>query len=449
MLPADPRMPHLTTAWNSAAMGSALAGLLRNDTDAGYEIDSCKLERFRYRRGERAILLYRLGLRDRKGAPAGRHWVTGNLFRGNKARKLYRSLRSSALPADPSKGRGGLAPLSYLSDLEMLVQSFPLDRHLPALAPLVNRADRDLDNRLLRISGNPREGEGTCSLHPVRYRPGIGATLEARCKSSAGVSLKSVFVKVRRPDAAGTLRNAAEALAYWSNGRRNSFRLCLPQAYVKESQIVLYGSAEGVALETLLAGSGDLAAPARQLALALASWQQSDAPLIRCRSRKQVLRRAITAADFLAWGHPALDRLIAEILEGIAAWDPETHLVPAHLDLKPDHIFFSPDAVGFIDIDSCAAANPALDPALLLARLSALSELSSLKESRIRCFSRTFLEHYRAQVPSAFLAGLGPAYACAALKVALYFLQHLEKDWPQRCEETLLRARRALAGDLL
>ena len=169
---------------------------------------------------------------------------------------------------------------------------------------------------------------------------------------------------------------------------------------------------------------------------------------LRRRSRETVLKRAHAAADFLQWGHPELAPLLAEILNGIDAWVQKAPSVPAHLDLKADHIYFDRDKLSFIDLDSCAAANPALDPALLLARLAAMPHLMPLTAARISSFSKPFLESYLDLAPANHAAGLGPAYACAALKVALYFLQHLEADWQARCEETLLAARRALAGEL-
>jgi hypothetical protein len=360
-------------------MRGALGALLQPEHCDSLSIESCKLERFRYRKAERAIFLYRLDLRE--NGKTSRHWVTGSLYRGAKAQKLFRRLRNDVSTGARENGYGKLEPISYLDDLEMLVQSFPMDRHLPALAPLLSGGDREFDGARNSLEG-PWAGRGQAySMEPVRYRPGIGATLRVRSNGSTPKTAPAngdVYVKVYRPDTAGPQRNAAKALAYWARNRDLPYGLCLPCIHLKESQVALFESAPGSSLEALLLGEGDLQAPAERLAEALIAFQASDAPLLRRRSRETVLKRAHGAADFLQWGHPDLAPLLAEILNGIDAWDQKAPSVPAHLDLKADHIYVDRDKLSFIDLDSCAAANPALDPALLLARLAAMPHLMPL-----------------------------------------------------------------------
>lgn len=77
---------------------------------------------------------------------------------------------------------------------------------------------------------------------------------------------------------------------------------------------------------------------------------------------------------------------------------------------------------------------------MLLARLTAMPDLLPVSHDRLQKFA----EHYFGLAPSVWRGRLGPAYACAALKVALYFLQHLEQNWREKIAQTLSLAEEQL-----
>ena len=120
--------------------------------------------------------------------------------------------------------------------------------------------------------------------------------------------------------------------------------------------------------------------------------------------------------------------------------DADPH--PTHLDLKADHIFFDSGAVCFIDMESCALADPVLDPAMLAARLDVMPDILPVCRDRTQRFADVFLDEYFSGVPKNWQACFPAAYKCAALKVALYFLQHQVDGWQDRVASTLVKAMR-------
>ena len=162
--------------------------------------------------------------------------------------------------------------------------------------------------------------------------------------------------------------------------------------------------------------------------------------MIRRRSKERSLARAKKAADFLKWACPELSQRIDRIYSELDKRLSDDICRPAHLDLKADHIFLDDDVVTFIDFDCAAGGDPVLDPAMLLARLNVMPDLLPVSHGRVRNFADLFAEYYFALAPSGWRERLGPAYACAALKVALYFLQHLEQNWRDKIAQTLSSA---------
>ena len=131
---------------------------------------------------------------------------------------------------------------------------------------------------------------------------------------------------------------------------------------------------------------------------------------------------------------------IEEILGAIEARLEEAATAPAHLDVKPDHVFLDGDRVIFIDLDSCAAADPILDPARLLAHLGAMPDLVPVPRGRADRAAKFFIEEYFARVPGDWRPRLAANYACAALKAARDALQNQEPDWLDRIAAMIARA---------
>ena len=118
-----------------------LTSLVPADTIAASpnRVEDCRLERVRYRAGEKATLSYVLNV----AIPGNRRinlQVTGYLYQGGKARRLHRRLNGNAW---------------YDADLGLLLQCFPQDFRIPHLAKLTQSPPGWIGENLLP-EGRPR-----------------------------------------------------------------------------------------------------------------------------------------------------------------------------------------------------------------------------------------------------------------------------------------------------
>ena len=158
--------------------------------------------------------------------------------------------------------------------------------------------------------------------------------------------------------------------------------------------------------------------------------------------------RAKRAVDFLGWGSTVLVPLLQGLLRSVENRLEEVDPYPTHLDLKPDHIFFTPSQVTLIDLDSFVGADPVLDVATLVARLQVMPRLCDVGAHRIDDAIGELLEIYFRTAPRTWRRRFSVGYACAALKVALYFLQHLEPEWEQSVSDILHATERIMRSDV-
>ncbi len=448
MLAVDSLIPNAAVVANPAIMADAFDEAIRIQSDGDVKLIGCRLVRLRYRKARRIIALFDLVLKESATGKLRQQWATGFLYRGGKARRTYKRLNSAAPSSNGCSLPRSLKPFLFLSDLDMLVQLFPYDRHLPNLAQLIEDPQRPAQ-RLLRESFGP--GRWSCEeirFQPVRYRPGVAATFSvsptARDLATGQRRQEGFFAKLYRSDSG---RQAHEDLgrlhAYWQK-RNGRLRIAEPVHYEEETRTSFIKPAAGRCLEDLLFEVEDIAPLAQQTAEALASLHLSDAPIKRLHACETILARAARSARRLLWGCPACQDMIAAVFLGLEERLRSCQPRPSHQDLKVDHIFLNGTESTLIDLDSSARSDPVLDPAALLVRLHAMPELTPLPTVRAEAFADCFQEVYFSHVPAQWKKRLAPAYAAAALKVALYFLQHLEPDWPDKIHHILARALRLL-----
>lgn len=406
-VPGDTALPQLHPALDERAMLDAFREGLKPVESAGPGIQGCALERFRYRTHARAILLYRLTLPGR-----GPLWATGMLYPGNRARRLYRRLKpeASRVPGLPFR------PVAYLRRTRMLVQLFPFDRHLPSLAELASSRPADV----------------------VRYRPGIGAVLRDA----------DDYVKVYRTDKGREVAMRLDAIGALCDRNRSGFDVVRTIGYDDRLRALRLRAVRGRSLEEILLAGGSGVEPSfRAAARALAAFHRSGAPIDVRRDRADEISRVVRAARFLGWSRPERRTELASVVAGIAAQMEDVDPRPTHFDLKADHVYIDDDGrIVFIDLDSAALGDPVSDAATLATRLSTAPRLQPVSRELAESAAGHFVDEYRRHVPAAWHRRLGVHRACAALKIALFFVKHLEPGWPAAVDEMIGRAVAALDG---
>jgi aminoglycoside phosphotransferase (APT) family kinase protein len=109
----------------------------------------------------------------------------------------------------------------------------------------------------------------------------------------------------------------------------------------------------------------------------------------------------------------------------------DTELRPTHRDMKPEHVLLDGGELAFIDLDSCAAADPVLDVALMLARFAALAGADADRQ-RLQDVAALFSAEYFSRVPAEWRSRLPHHYAASLLEVAAGIFHRQENDWRRR-----------------
>jgi hypothetical protein len=197
-LPPDPALPSLRIAGDRNRMRELFRRHLRPLPGSDWELEDCRLSRIHYHRGDRCALRYTLRLIGRRTGGERSQWVTGLLYAGDRAARVWRKLRAANVERDVPVAFATFEPLSFIPELEMIAQVFPYDRHLPMLSRLATTPPPDLEPVFFAELGPGLHAE-VRSVEPIQYRIGRAAVLryevEARPGSTAG-ERKRFYAKV-------------------------------------------------------------------------------------------------------------------------------------------------------------------------------------------------------------------------------------------------------------
>src|SRR2546426_4572567 len=170
--PADPGLPQLKIASDPGLMREVFREHLCPLPGRVYQIQDCLLSWVRYLRGVRCILQYTLRLVEPGTGRERNQWVSGVIYAEDRAERMWRKLRAAHPGQEVPQAFLTFEPVSFIPDLNMLVQVFPYDRRLPALPLLMTRPSPDLETLFFSpFAGEPVGTEGR-KPGPVRDRDG-------------------------------------------------------------------------------------------------------------------------------------------------------------------------------------------------------------------------------------------------------------------------------------
>jgi hypothetical protein len=302
-------------------------------------------------------------------------------------------------------------PLHYEPDLNALIQWYPLDLELPALAEPPMRLFDELEAAgvsLGEVGGDPVT---------LAYRPRRRAVLRV------GEHVLKIYAKQEDFAAAAAGLRAAGSLR---SIRTAAFEGSLPRRLVT--------------VQPLLSGSspsrpGEVAKEAGQLLRELQAASPSVIPTARP-SRQLAVAEA--AARFVAAILPALGGRLEALLRALEATMPAIdRLVLSHGDFSARQLLVTPDGLAVVDLDAMRLAPAAFDPATYAAHVvyggpDDLDEACEVLEQ--------LLDGYGGRP-----VGLSWYLATCILRHSRYPFRYFAEDWPERVEGMVTAAETALA----
>jgi hypothetical protein len=448
---ADPAFPQLKIATDPALMKQTFRTHLRPVGPKVYDVEDCRFIRLRYRRDSRCFLQYTLRLVEPDTGRERDVQITGLIYaQKDKAEQTWRKLQATDPQQEIPDAWLTFEPVSFVPELEMLVQVFPYDHRLPTLPPLAAGPPPELEPVLLGRFGAGEWRIESWNVEPVRYRDQgavLRYTAKARDAATGGRTERRFYAKVYRHEKGEQTYQALRLLRSQAGVNGEGFSVVRPLAYLSELRALILEEAPGTPLDEILLRESDPPAAVRRVAQALAAFNQGDAPAT---TRRHLLADQVAvlekAGRVLGWACPHLRLEVESIIEGVlGGLQEEVPLGPTHRDLSPDHIFLDGERTIFIDLDAFAKADPVLDPAHLLVRLAKPAQFP-IPRQRARTAAREFAEEYFAHVPEAWQDRLPFHYAGALLKAAQGFFRRQAPDWPDKIATLLEEAKASLAG---
>ena len=447
-LTGDPTLPHIEIASDPDAMLQIFRNHLQPAEDTAYDIRDCRLSRIRYRAGFRCVLQYTLSITELDSGEESNLPVSGTMYAASgKAERASRKLLTTDLRQETPDAWLIFEPVSFIPDLDMLVQIFPYDRRLPTLPKLAAGPPPALERLLLGRFGEGDWFAEAWEVEPVRYRNGLSAVLaytaRARNRGTGETAYRRFYIKTQRK-ASGEDR----ALPAVREAAVDFLDVAQPIAYLRDLDALVLDEVPGVSLEELLLEGHNPAGTMRKIARDLAAFNQIDIIPERRHTLSEQIASLERSGSLLRWACPHLIPEIDSIIAAVTDHLEEVQPRPTHRDLKTDHIFLHENRTILIDFDLFAGADPVLDPALLMARLTAMPDLLPIPRNRTRTAARAFAEEYFAHVPRSWRDRLQLHYAGALLEGAHGFFRRQEPDWSEKITGLVRESENSLRGQI-
>ncbi len=440
----DGEMPQLSTILNPQKMLNIFRKTLRPTGEGHYhiyEIIDCKVERFRYRKGDRIILQYQLTLYDQLTQHSKNLWVTGiSRNKLKSVRKRYNRITRSDAWWNTYLSSLIFEPVLYLPDLKLLLQTYPQDYHLPTLPLLLNDRLKMCESLIL----NQLE-EGwqimESKLELIRYRPLQAATFrcafETKPLHKKEPLKKNFYFKLFKGNEG---LSAFEDLLQFKQVfplRKKGIHVLNALSYSSQLKTLVLEEAPGIPLSAFILNGLSIEYTLAKTAEALAEFHLSSCSFLKKQSREERFYLLEKAIRFIQDICPEHQEKLHQISFQIQTRLEKVTLCPTHLDFKPEHVFIDGLRVTFIDLDAAAMSDPVYDLASLIARIAFLSESGQIPQTITNRAVRVLKTRYFSQVPRSWKERLIPNYCCASLKIACYLLQHQETEAKTRVAQIL------------
>lgn len=414
-----------------------------------YQVQECRITNTHGRDGSSGTVHYDVHLEDLTTGDTWNQIVTGITYGGMRTRRFWESIRRSPeLDADPAVGIA-LLPYAFVPELDLLLQVFPHDYRMPALAQLIEGPLPELVPAVAKEFGPENWEVVSWDAETVQYRVDMRAivrlTISMRETSTGRTSERQFYAKIYRDAEEGRrahkthfdLHQRAATLA-------THLVVAKPIIYAGEQRTLVTTAVPGTTLSEIIEGGLGSVDAVKSAARAVAQFHQLDVDAPR-RSLAEDMARLRKSQDFLASARPDLAGEVGGIVQAVALGLESAPSSLIHGDLKPDHILIAGDRVGLIDFDLLAVADPVVDVAHLLAFLHKPEKRSRSLGQATENVGQVFVDEYFSHVPGSWRARLPLYHAMTSIHRAASLSKRPRANQKYRVEDVLQEGQAFLA----
>jgi ATP-binding cassette subfamily B protein len=398
---ADPALPQTRVLLDPEAVAPVLARALRD----GRTPDDVRVRYLRYKPGTNLVVHYDVA------ANGSHHDVVGMIAWGSSLARRAEKPESVTLARLVGKRLRHAVPLTYDDDVGCLIQWYPLDLSLPALAIPPGELRRLITDAGIAVPPSNEEPQR------LSYKPRRRAVLR--------VDGHVVRLYARRADFESALRGQRAASTLGS--------LVAPRLEVPLPHRLL-------TVQSLLRGEPvrDGRAVAAEAGALLADLHASEPPELGALRPEAQLQAARTSAWLVGTIVPELRPRVEEAVAAVTQSMPgDGALVPSHGDFHAEQLLFRDGALAVTDFDEFCRAAPAFDLATYAVHL-VFGDPGNLDAARAALDD--LVEGYGARP-----ADLQWYLATMILREAPRPFRYFEADWRLRVEQMVAAAEEALS----
>jgi hypothetical protein len=432
---------------------------LRPVNGESIDVRSCELNYVR-QSSSRNVLQYTLGIASGTTGQISSQVITGASFGADRTQKQWSRLIASDPDARKAIGPLALPAVTYLPDLDLLLQVFPFDFHLPGLMRLTEGTPELVATLFADVADGHWQIESWTS-DIARYRPDMRATirveLAARASQTGQVETRRAYAKVyRERDEGRQAYRVLQVLWEQTKSGERGFAVARPIAYIDALQTLVMSEVPGErVLQIVRQSKGpDAERAIRRAARAVAGLHQVALPEdLLPQVTKAKHGPLAEVATKLSRNSPEQAATIAALVQSIGQLLHETPLAPTHFDLKQGHMLLDDDRVTILDFDKLAMGDPLVDVANIAATLGAERERTGNRKDRRVGLADAFVEEYFTCVPASWRASFPADFALAALVEAATTGRGRRgrpslEDRMGRVQSAIEQAQLALSGEL-
>jgi hypothetical protein len=407
-VPDDPALPQLPVLLDREAMAPFLHRSLGRDAP----FPDVRVDYLRYKPGTNIVVGYDVRL------DGARYDAVAMIKSGRSIARRAEEPENVALARRVNGRSPAPIPLHYEAELEALIQWYPLDLDLPALAEPTASLLTELEAAGVRLDG--ASGEAVT----LAYKP--------RRRAVLGLGAHVLKIYAQREEF------AAAAVGLTAAARLFAARTAAVHGQLDPRLVIVQAALSG----SRPSHSADVALEAGQLLRNLhdprgrSGHRDAVTAVLPAAEPSRQMTVAVRSARLVTALLPGLTGRVRALLHELAAGMPSSDdLVPSHGDFNVRQLLVTPDGLAAVDFDAMCIAPRALDPATYASFLVlGADDLDAATEAL-----ESLLEGYGDR-PS----GLSWYLASCILGRSPFPFRYLDEDWPERIEGMIAVSEAAL-----